>query len=68
MADNAVVHIGENSREYVAYKLLQEIAETEGVTFSHKPFNEKKSADRKYILDTYAECLEAVQGHRSLDR
>jgi hypothetical protein len=55
MADAPVVHIGENSPEQVAYKLYRDIR-----------LEEKKSnADRKYVLDTYAECLEAVRGHRS---
>jgi hypothetical protein len=50
MADNDTVHIGENSPEYVAYRLMQLIADTEN--------NIKR--DRKWILDTYAECLLTV--------
>jgi|HubBroStandDraft_3_1064219.scaffolds.fasta_scaffold736471_1 hypothetical protein len=30
MADDAIVHIGENSPEHVAYKLMERIAEAEG--------------------------------------
>lgn len=63
MADNAVVHIGENSPEEVAYKLMKDISNVE-----RRPlFNTEKvqPADRAWILDTYAECLEAVRGYRS---
>ncbi len=63
MADGATVHIGENSPEQVAYKLLLSIAvhEDKGVSAGliHR-------ADRKWLLDTYAECLESVQGRRSV--
>jgi hypothetical protein len=56
MADNTntTVHIGENSPEQVAFKLLEQIAAHENW---HMP-------DRKKILDTYAECLRAVRGNR----
>jgi len=50
MADIPVVHIGENSPEYVAYRLLREIARLE-----------KGMGDRKKLLDTYAECLRTVR-------
>ena len=52
MADQPVVHIGENSPEYVAFKLYHEITRIEAR--GEKP-------DRKWILDTYAECLLAVR-------
>lgn len=52
MADTSVVHIGENSPEQVAFKLMQLIAINEGKT---------GSADRKWMLDTYAECLHVVR-------
>jgi hypothetical protein len=45
MADKPVVHIGENSPEWVAYKLMHDILMTEKKT----PAN----ATRKDILDTY---------------
>lgn len=60
MADTPVVHIGENSPENIAYKLTLDVARVEGKYASGR-FN----ADRKYILDTYAEALFAVRGHRS---
>lgn len=49
-----VVHIGENSPENIAYKLLELIAQTEKTP----PVTAR---DRKWILDTYAECLQAVR-------
>lgn len=59
MAD-AVVHIGENSREQVAFKLLRLIAYVEGKSIESGYTGEK--ADRKYILSTYHECFNAVIG------
>lgn len=58
MADGAVVHIGENSPEEVAYKLLTTIASNEGKTLRYD--GDQASAERKWLLDTYAECLLAV--------
>jgi hypothetical protein len=51
MADAPVVHIGENSREEVAYKLMSLIRHNDG----------SPPKDKKGILDLYAECLNAVQ-------
>jgi hypothetical protein len=56
MADNTVVHIGENSPEEVAYKLLQNIASQE-----RKTLIVSSEAERKWLLDTYAECLMTVR-------
>ena len=51
----------ETSPEYVAYQLLMYIAVTEEKATSRDSDIE---ADRKWILDTYAECLEAVKDQR----
>ena len=64
MADtNTVVHIGENSPEQVAYRLMEAIAKVESKTL-YVP-SERSSgvmaADRKWILDTYAECMKAIR-------
>ncbi len=56
MADAPVVHIGENSPEQVAFKLLGIIAMNE-----KKPLTSTAGADRKWLLDTYAECLQTVK-------
>jgi len=58
MADsNSAVHIGENSPEQVAYKLMERIAHAEG-----KPlYSGTASYDRNWVLTTYAECLRTVK-------
>jgi hypothetical protein len=56
MADGTVVHIGENSPEEIAYKLLQHIASQE-----RKTLIVSSEAERKWLLDTYAECLMTVR-------
>lgn len=60
MADKgSVVHIGENSPEEVAHKLLHTIAKVENkALYASK---DSPVADRKWILDTYAECILAVK-------
>ncbi len=65
MADAVpVVHIGENSPEEIAFKLLHLVgkAQQKGLT-SVIP-----STDKTWILDTYAECLFAVRGHRVIPK
>ena len=62
MADaNTVLHIGENLPEQVAFKLMKELANVEGRDLY---LGAKNAADRKWVLDTYAECLHAVRGYR----
>lgn len=58
MADAPVVHIGENSPQEVAFKLLRMVmaAENKGIS----------DANREYILDGYAECLNATNGFRAV--
>jgi hypothetical protein len=65
MADAPVVHIGENSPEYVALKLAEVVARIEGKSLYIDAQQREKTADRKWLLDTYAECLNAVKGYRS---
>jgi hypothetical protein len=67
MADNAVVHIGENSAEHVAYRLMENIAAVEKRSLFHARDSERTVADRKWILDTYRDCIEAVKGGRTND-
>jgi hypothetical protein len=64
MADAPVVHIGENSPEEVAYKLVVIIAQHEGKQLHTTP-TRQATADRKWLLDTYAECLQATTGRRA---
>ncbi len=60
MADAPAVHIGENTPEEIAYKLLHNVAAAEGKSFARSA-TAKSNGDRKWILDTYAECLLAVR-------
>lgn len=60
MADSATVHIGENSLEYVAYRLLLDVMTAEGRTFHSG--SSKQIVDRAYILKTYHQCWQTVKG------
>jgi hypothetical protein len=68
MADNTVVHIGENSPEKVAFDLMELVGRVEKkshFTDGLKPgFT---TMDRKWLLDTFAECLTTVKGYRSYE-
>lgn len=54
----AVVHVGENSPEHVAYQLFCHVAAVEGVLLGRL---QKDATSRKWILDTYSDCLHAVR-------
>lgn len=66
MADTPVVHIGENSPEEVALKLLEKVSQVERRPLYRS--DDQQPADRKWILDTYAECLDAVKGYRDFPK
>ena len=51
MSEQTVVHIGENSPEYVAYLLMNALLAE----------NLSPRESRKAFLDLYAECLSAVR-------
>lgn len=57
-------HMTGDSPEVVALKLLQlvAIADARPIGVAHAD----AKADRKYILNAYAECLEAVRGRRGI--
>jgi hypothetical protein len=61
MAEPTVVHLGENSPEHVAYQLMRTLALVEDKLFNSSEANPQKVASRKWILDTYAECLMTVK-------
>jgi len=61
MADTPVIHIGENSPERIAYLLMRDIAIVERKVFNNHPADGAAKADRKWILDTYAECIRAIR-------
>ena len=54
---------GENSPELIAYKLFMHIVHAEDKSLGTAP-GKKSTVDRKFILDTYQECLFAVRGTR----
>jgi hypothetical protein len=61
MADKPNAVIGGKSPEEVAYLLTKDIADIEGRgLYPHAD----KPADRKWFLDTFAECLYAARGLR----
>jgi len=65
MADSSIVQVEENSPEYVAFRLMEKIAASEGRIFNDRPNGMHQSADRAWILSTYRECLSAVIGARN---
>lgn len=60
MADSPVVHIGENSPQQVAYKLMKDIMLAEGVSTTGG--GTAKRADREYLLKLYWECQRVTEG------
>ncbi len=61
-SEGPTIHIGENSPEEVALKLLRYIASVERkVLHTTTPGSGEVPADRRWILDTYAECLKTVR-------
>jgi protein required for attachment to host cells len=62
ISETPTMHIGENSPEEVALKLLRYSASVERkVLHTTTPGSGEIPADRKWILDTYAEYLKAVR-------
>jgi hypothetical protein len=56
---DAVAHIGENSAEHVAYRLFELIVDIERKAKGQPGYN------RQYVLDTYAERVDAVRDGKS---
>jgi len=61
MADTTTVHIGENSPEQVAFKLLETISHLEGKDVGGKGASKP---DRAYVLKLFHECLHVVKGYQ----
>jgi hypothetical protein len=57
MAGEPVINLGENSAEYVAYKLMRDIAHAEKIVLQGMSIN----STREWILKTYAQCLQTVR-------
>ena len=63
MSDSAV-HIGENSPEQVAFKMMQMIANVEKrEEYGHG----ENPVDREWILRTYAQCIRAIRVSNMID-
>jgi hypothetical protein len=54
---------GDNSPEHVAYRLMLDIARVEKKALGASA--SCQIADRRWILDTYAECLRAVRSPKA---
>ncbi|WP_155275931.1 hypothetical protein [Agrobacterium tumefaciens] len=63
MSDNSSARLDGDTPEQVAFKLLVLVGTTENKM--HSDGRIQSGADRQWILDTYAECLEATKGNRS---
>jgi hypothetical protein len=61
MTIESIDHPTDSSPESTAYRLLIMVADLENKTLHGNPAKERTNADRKWILDTYAECLQAVK-------
>jgi hypothetical protein len=57
---DAPVYLGENSPESIAFKLLEIVAANERKSITGS-IGSPPTADRKWLLDTYSECLIAVK-------
>ncbi|MDP1598323.1 MAG: hypothetical protein Q8M13_04090 [Phenylobacterium sp.] len=66
VVDRSVLQAGENSPEHVAYRLMECIADVEGISLSKS--GKEKMATRKWILDAYAESLDAVRANRRYNK
>jgi len=64
MAAEPTVQISLNSPKQIAFRLMETIANVEHKVLHHNPGTGELEADRRWILDTYAECLLAVKSPR----
>lgn len=62
MSEGAIVHIGENSPEEVAYKLMTLIAGAESRQLYGHGTN---PVTREWVLKTYSQCLRVIRGRDS---
>jgi hypothetical protein len=61
MTVEATDHPTDSTPESVAYRLLVLVADLENKTLHGSPSKDRTIADRKWILDTFAECLAAIK-------
>jgi hypothetical protein len=67
MADTTLVQ-QHGSPEYIAYRLMHDIAEIEGKVFRPSEREPQKAITRKWVLETYAECLVVVKDPHNLKK
>lgn len=56
--------MSDNTPEFIALELLRIVAVVEGKPLAGIATEGETRPDRKWVLDAYAECLEAAQGRR----
>jgi hypothetical protein len=61
MADPAAMSVESNTPEKIALELMQMIAHIEKMALHSGPSQGWTSADRQWLLSTYAQCIEAVR-------
>jgi hypothetical protein len=59
---------GEDTPEHMAYRLFLHVADLETKNLHGDPSRDRTIADRKWVLDTYAECLRAVRAPEARKR
>ena len=65
MADAPMININENSPEYMAYRLFQDIVHVENKILHASQNEPNRVANRVWILQTYSECLKCVREPRT---
>lgn len=63
MAGNTTLSVAENSPEYIAFRLMRDIASAEKVVLHGTGTN----SSREWILKTYMQCLCAVRSPNALE-
>jgi hypothetical protein len=61
VTDQPSEHGVEDTAEHMAYRLFLHIADLETKNLHGDPSRDRTIADRKWVLDTYAECLRAIR-------
>lgn len=56
--------MSDNTPEFIALELLRIVATVEGKALAGVAVEGETRPDQKWVLDTYADCFEAVQGQR----
>ncbi|MGD9536426.1 MAG: hypothetical protein AB7P52_09595 [Alphaproteobacteria bacterium] len=63
MADRPIVHLGKNSPEQVAWRLMQTIMQAEAKTANPLIAKDggEELVDRRYLIGLYRDCLQTVR-------